>query len=145
MVYEAIQITLNSLSIKWGTNDRGHQADTKGNDMSKLKLGKIYSAEFGLGGYQETMLGLHLSFSFGGNSRISISIAAWDYKKIECTDSCKWSEKDRSNEYSEIMRKLSSLLDEANVDNVLKLKGIPVEVTLVDNAFKSFRILKEVL
>ena len=37
------------------------------------------------------------------------------------------------------------IIQQAGVDSVEKLKGIPVEVTLENNAFKSFRILTEVL
>jgi len=43
------------------------------------------------------------------------------------------------------MRYLSKLLNDAKVDSVDKLKGIPVEVTLEDNTLKEWRVLIEVL
>ena len=43
------------------------------------------------------------------------------------------------------MRYLSKLLNDAKVDSVDKLKGIPVEVTLEDNTLKEWRVLTEVL
>jgi hypothetical protein len=43
------------------------------------------------------------------------------------------------------MRYISSLLKDAKVDSVDKLKGKPVEVTLDGNQLKSWRILTEVL
>jgi hypothetical protein len=108
------------------------------------KLGKIESVSFGLGGYQGAMLGLHVTLgnrSWGvGDSR-----ANWDAEQIKWTEHTQWSEEDRDGWYSEIMRYVSTLLKEAKVDSVDKLKGKPVEVTLDGNQLKSWRILTEVL
>jgi hypothetical protein len=43
------------------------------------------------------------------------------------------------------MRTISTLMHNAKVDDVMKLKGIPVEVAMDGNCFKGFRILTEVL
>jgi len=43
------------------------------------------------------------------------------------------------------MRFVSKLLKEAKVDNVDKLKGIPVEVTFDGMMLKEWRVLTEVL
>jgi hypothetical protein len=115
--------------------------------MEEVKeLGKISHVKFGLGGYQECMLGLQLTFSLGGGGAgIGTTISAWDANRIEWSENCKWTEEDRSKQYDEIMREVSDLLAKAKVDSIDKLKDIPVEVTMENRTFKSFRILTEVL
>jgi hypothetical protein len=102
------------------------------------KLGKIESVSFGLGGYQGAMLGLHVTLG-NGSWGVGDTKSNWDAEQI------KWSEEDRDGWYAEIMRYISSLLKDAKVDSVDKLKGKPVEVTLDGNMLKSWRILTEVL
>lgn len=111
---------------------------------TEKKLGKIDKCHFGIGGYNDAMLGLHLSFT-GGSWGVGTTISAWDAETIKHSDYCKWTEADRSKQYDEIMRKLSLLLKQAKVDKVEDLKGIPVEIEFDGNMFKSFRILEEVL
>lgn len=112
---------------------------------NEKKLGKISKVSFGLGGYQEAMLGIHFSFSFDGCG-IGHTESYWSPAIIECTEHCKWTEEDRSRNFDEIMRYVAQLLSDAKVRTVDQLQGIPVEVTLKDfNTFKSFRILTEVL
>jgi hypothetical protein len=108
------------------------------------ELMKISTATFGLGGYQGAQLGLHLSFSNSG-SGVATSYSYWDYESIEHSDNCRWSEADRDRALIEVLRNLSVYLKEAKVNDVSQLVGIPVEVTLGNNTFKSFRILTEVL
>jgi hypothetical protein len=108
------------------------------------KLGKIESVSFGLGGYQGAMLGLHVTLG-NGSWGVGDSKANWDAEQIKWTEHTQWSEEDRGGWYSEIMRYVSTLLKEAKVDSVDKLKGKPVEVTLDGNQLKSWRILTEVL
>lgn len=107
-------------------------------------LGKISSVKFGIGGYQDAMLGLHLCFDFDG-SGVCTTISAWDYTRIEHTKYTKWTEQSRQDQYAEIMCKISKYLSQAKVNDVSKLLGIPVEVTLKDNVIDSWRILEEVL
>jgi hypothetical protein len=95
---------------------------------TKKELGKIDSVRFGLGGYQDVMLGIHFTFSFKG-AGVCDSMCSWDAEKIECSEHAKWTEKDRDRNYAEIMRFVSKLLDDAKVDSIDKLKGVPVEVT----------------
>ena len=116
--------------------------------MSTKELGKIQGVKFGLGGYQDAMLGIH--FTLGGDGwGIGNTMSTWDCNKIEHTNSCKWTEKERSATYDEIMRYISGLLSDAKVDSIDKLKGIPIEVTLSGDSWggslESWRILKEVL
>ena len=47
---------------------------------------------------------------------------------------------------AELMRYISKLLSEAKVDDITKLAGKPVEITIDEfNSLKSWRILTEVL
>ncbi len=112
--------------------------------MSDKKLGKIESVYFGIGGYQDAMIGIHLSFAFSG-SGVCDSRCAWDAEKIKWSKNCKWTEEDRDKQYADIMRYVSELLNQAKVDRVEKLKGVPVEVTFEGNILKEWRILTEVL
>ena len=113
--------------------------------MITKHLGKIDSVNFGIGGYQDTMLGIFLCFSFDNHSFVCTSKAFWDSNRIECTKHSKWSEEDRLNKYAEIMKYISDLLLDAKVSKLHELKNIPVEIKMDGNEFYSFRILKEVL
>jgi hypothetical protein len=108
------------------------------------KLGKIESVRFGLGGYQESQLGLSITLG-NGSWGVGDFKGGWDAERIKWSKHCKWSEEDRDKGYSETMRFLSKLLKEAKVDTVDKLKNIPVEVTFDGNMLKEWRILTEVL
>ena len=108
------------------------------------KLGKITKAKFGIGGYQDACIGLSVALDFNG-SGVHDGRTAWDANKIECSDRCEWTEKDRSKEYDEIMRYLSDLLHAAKVDSVDHLVGIPVEATFNGMSLDSWRVLTEVL
>lgn len=94
----------------------------------KKELGKISSVSFGLGGYQNATLGLHVTLEFGGGG-CADTISAWDCSQVKCHEYSEWTEEDRSKQYDDIMRKLSELLHKAKVDTVDQLKGMPIEVT----------------
>jgi hypothetical protein len=106
----------------------------------RKELGKIKSARFGYGGYQECQFGL--SVDMGGEGW-----GVGNFKGFWATSSegTKWTESDRSNAYAETMRFLKDLLDDAEVTSVDQLKGKPVEVEFDGNMLKDWRILKEVL
>lgn len=108
------------------------------------KIGKIEAVKFGLGGYQGCMIGLHVTLSSGGWG-VGDSKAAWDAESIKWSENCKWTEEDRDKQYAEVMRYVSTLLKNAKVDTVDKLKGIPVEVTFDGNMLQEWRVLTEVL
>lgn len=108
------------------------------------KLGKIESVSFGLGGYQGSMLGLHITLG-NGSWGVGSTKANWDAEQIKWTEHTKWSEEDRDGWYAEIMRYVSKLLKEAKVDSIDKLKGKPVEATFDGTLLKDWRILTEVL
>jgi len=111
----------------------------------KKYLGKIDSINFGLGGYQESMLGLHICFSFDKCSFICTSHSAWDLTTIEHTKNTKWTEQSRLDKYADTVCFISKLLNQAKVRHISELKNKPVEVTLDGNSLHSWRILEEVL
>ena len=108
------------------------------------KLGKIESVKFGIGGYQDAMIGLHVTLGNKGWG-VSDSRSAWDAETITWSEHCKWTEAERNDTYAKLVRYVSKLLKDAKVDSVDKLKGIPVEVTFDGNLLKEWRILTEVL
>jgi len=108
------------------------------------KLGKIEAVKFGIGGYQDAMIGLHVTLGNNGWGVVD-SRSAWDAETIKWSKSCKWTEADRDKQYAELLRYVSKLLKDAKVDSVDKLKGVPVEVTFDGNMLKEWRVLTEVL
>lgn len=110
----------------------------------ETKLGKIERVEFGIGGYQDAMLGIHVTLS-GGGWGVGATKSAWDARTIECSPHAKWTEADRSKQYDEIMRYVSNLLADAKVGTVADLKGIPIEATFDGMTLNSWRILTEVI
>jgi len=110
----------------------------------RKELGKIESVKFGLGGYQDCCIGIH--FTLGGKGWGTITgSSAWDANIIECRKDCKWTEKDRSEQYDKIVRYISALLNDAKVNSIDKLINIPIEATFDGMQLVSWRILKEVI
>jgi hypothetical protein len=95
------------------------------------KLGKITSVKFGLGGYQDAMLGLSVGLG-DGSWGVGDFKGMWDAESVKRSDYTKWTEEDRSKGYDETMRYLSTLLKDA-------------EVTFDGVMLKEWRILTEVL
>jgi hypothetical protein len=111
---------------------------------SEKYLGKISSVRFGHGGYQEACIGLSLQFSFD-SSGIGCFKGAWSPSIIKCDTYSKWTEEDRDKQLVEMIRSVDEILHKAKVDEVYKLKGIPVEVEIENQTLKSWRVLEEVL
>ena len=111
--------------------------------MAKItkELGKIQSARFGYGGYQDAMIGLSLTFG-GKGWGCGHFDGAW---AIERDDYAKWTEQDRIDQLGQTVMNLNDILRKAKVQEVSKLKGIPIECTFEDMNLKSWRILEEVL
>jgi len=112
--------------------------------MLTKQLGKISSIRLGIGGYQGSMLGLHICFELE-NSGICTTHSTWDYETTEHTKHCKWTAQSRLDKYADIMVRISKLLKDAKVQDISQLKGIPVEIKLDGLNFYSYRILTEVL
>ena len=92
--------------------------------------GKISSIYFGLGGYQESMLGLHICFSFEMHKFIYTSDASWDYYSVPHTDRSKWTEQARLDKYASITCSISELLAKAKVRDTGSLKNKEVTLTM---------------
>ena len=107
--------------------------------MMETKIGRIEDVRFGTGGYQDCQIGLSLTLG-NGSWGVGTFIGEWNLKR---SDGAKWSEEDRRDRFADIMWKVSVLLRAANVDDVTKLKGKPVEVTFDRNMLKDWRILSE--
>lgn len=105
------------------------------------KLGKIKEVDVKL--LRNVYLGLEFTFSLnGGESEIS---SRGKYA-ANTSKSCNYGTKTREEAYSQTFDYIRRILQEAGVDAVSKLKGMPVEVILSDSGiFSDFRILKEVL
>lgn len=109
--------------------------------MTRKKLGKIRSCEFGHGGYQDACIGV--SFDLGGDGwGVSDFWGDW---YIECSDHSQWTNSDRVLRLGETVMRLHALLDDAKVGKVSQLKGAPIEVEFEGMALKSWRVLKEVI
>ena len=113
------------------------------------QLAKISSAKFGIGGYQDAMIGLHLQFS-SGCIGVGTNDCAWDCSRIKHDKHCEWTEEERGRNYEQIMRNLSEKLNDAKVSDVADLVGIPVELEFDDESalggtLTDWRILTEVL
>jgi len=95
------------------------------------RLGKIKSARFGLGGYDDAMLGI--TFDLGGEG--------WG-----CGDFWGAFDKHINVEFGKIALRLRALLEAAKKKSVAELVGTPVEVEIDDDTgLKSWRVLTEVV
>lgn len=111
--------------------------------MQGTFLGKIESIKFGL---NNSRIGLFYTLSFNSCTEVQSSNAVWDPQSIQVTEYTKWTEDDRDRGLAQLMRYISKLLSEAKVDDVTKLAGKPIELTInKHNSLKSWRILTEVL
>ena len=124
-------MTDTSTSKSWNWNDYTKE--------EKL-LGKITMAEFGLYPDRPFLMGLQLGFTFpdsgimdGGKYTVNIS------------KECRWEESERQEAITKQIEFLEKILKDAKCDYVSELLNKPVEVTIENNTFKSFRILTEVL
>lgn len=111
--------------------------------MSERKeLGRIQSATFGLGGYQDVQFGFWLTLGGEGWGVGASHGNAWS---LERDKHCKWSEEDRREALADSALKLMDTLKKAKKQGVAELVGVPVEVTFDGNLLKSWRVLTEVL
>lgn len=106
------------------------------------ELGYITNATFGFGGYQDAMIGLTVTLSFGGSYGGQTFVGGWSIKR---PDTAQWSEADRAHDYVKVVEKVNELLTAAKKTDVSQLKGVPVEVDVEHMAVKSWRVLKEVI
>ena len=109
----------------------------------RKQIGKIQAISFGMGGYQDAMIGI--SVTLGSNKD------CWgvgDFKGAfgrERSEYAKWTEEDRIKQLGEMVMWAHKLMQQANVENLNDLVDKPVEVTFDGNRLKSWRILTEVI
>lgn len=109
--------------------------------MERKELGRIQSARYGFGGYQDAQFGLAVTLA-GKNWGTSDFHGFWG---LEPSASAQWDAARQDQAFAETARHVLALLKEAGVQGVSDLVGMPVEVTFESNVLKSWRILTEVL
>lgn len=107
----------------------------------RKELGKIERFEVGMGGYDDAMFGLSITFTFKG-SGVQDFIGIWAH---EPDKHHKWTLEDQSRSWAEMCRLMIDTLRKAKVKTASDMIGIPVEVTFDGNRLASWRILEEVL
>ena len=107
----------------------------------RKELGKITRFEIGIGGYDDAMFGLSITFSFQG-SGVQDFIGTWAHKPDEHH---RWTLEDQSKCWADMCREIIETLRKAKVKTISEMIGIPVEVTFDNNRLSSWRILEEVL
>lgn len=102
------------------------------------ELGYISSAEFGSVPDYEFLFGLQLAIVISGGMVASYNLTT------NLSEQCKDFEP-ANKRMSENCRKIKQLLDDAQVNTVDQLVGVPVEVVNENMQLKDFRILTEVI
>jgi len=108
----------------------------------RSELGKIQKVKFGMGGYQDAMIGF--SFDLGG---VSWGVGDfWGCWSDEHTEHCKWTEEDRLKSLGKSVMRVSKLMEEARAESLEGLVGIPVRIYFKDfNTLSHWEILREVM
>lgn len=107
--------------------------------MSERKeLGKIQTLRFGR---EDGRLGIFLTLG-GSGWGVQTSRCHWTGKRSEHS---KWTDGDRVSELGALVMWIDGLLEQAKVQDVTELVGIPIECTFDGTALQNWRILTEVL
>jgi hypothetical protein len=107
-----------------------------------IKLGKIKSATFGIGGYQDSMIGLTINIT-GNADAWSVQDFRGTWRPDLSSKDCRWD--NPSKDLAEAWRFVIETLIKSKKNDVSQLAGTPVEVCFDGNMLKSWRILEEVL
>lgn len=113
--------------------------------MPSRYLGKIQTVKFGLGGYDDCMIGLTIDFRFNGCHGVADFKGTWCPGVVDAGKYSGWSEEDRSRSFDELMRFIAKLLLDTKRKDISELSGAPVEIEIEGNVLQSWRILTEVL
>lgn len=108
--------------------------------MTTKELGKITFAEFGTIRDYPFLIGLQLGFRMDGSS-----VMDGGKYTVNISPECKWKDLNREATFTKSIEEVNRILEDAKVNYVSELLNKPVEVTMENNTFKDFRILKEVL
>lgn len=106
-------------------------------------LGKIQNIRFGLGGYDDAMLGI--SFTLGSDKECWGThefIGTWVSPPSEHAN---WTIESQTKLWGEMVRHIGSLLNDAKVGDIQKLIGKPIEAIFKDNTLKEWRLLTETI
>lgn len=109
--------------------------------MLRKKLGKIASAKFGWGGYQDVQFGLSVTLQ-GESWGCDDFKGFWGHER---PSGAEWTEETRIIKLGETCLFLRDTLKAAQKQTVDQLVGVPVEVTFNGNLLYNWRILSEVL
>lgn len=85
-------------------------------------LGKIKSAEFGFGGYQDAQIGLTLELG-GPNWGTVVFEGFWSAPP---SDNAQWTAGDQSEKFAYVTRRIRDLLSDGKCLSVSDLVGLPV-------------------
>ena len=107
---------------------------------TEKKLGKIKKVWLGMGGYQEAMFGI--TFDLGGESWGIGDF--WGYW-ADRSSHAEWTVQDQEIALGKMALRICTLLKDAKKDDISKLVGVPVEVTLDNGSRQSWRVLTEVV
>lgn len=108
----------------------------------RKELGKITRFDIGIGGYDDAMFGLSVTFMGKDGWGVSDFTGTWT---MEPTERHKWTRQDQTNEWAGMCRLVVRLMEQAKVKTTAEMIGIPVEVTFEGNKLSSWRVLEEVL
>lgn len=104
------------------------------------EIGKIESIDFGMGGYQDAMIGFRVTLSGKG-----WGCGDWRGPWARWHEGCKWTVEDQTKQAGEAVLWMRDILKAAKKSSMAQLVGVPVEVTFENYTLKSWRILDEVL
>lgn len=108
-------------------------------------FGKIEAVKLGSGGYDDAMFGFSFKLSFDGGICTHRFWGTWSHPPSK---DAKWTMQDQRWKWLESLLDVKKLMDDAKVDDFLKLVGKPIEVTIDGPGLgevKDWRILTEVL
>lgn len=103
-------------------------------------LGKIKNCYFGIGGYQDAMVG----FTFALSTKEGDCVDFWGYWSYQLDDE-DLSKNIKKELFGDAVIKVSNILSDAKKKLLNELIGVPVEIEFDRGRLVSWRILTEVL
>ena len=112
----------------------------------ETRLGKIKKIKFGHVGYNEAMIGVEVELGSDKESwGVIDNFGYWDYEILKRTEHTQWTDEERDSRVVDMVKRISELLKEGQVNSIDKLKGLPVECKFDGSSLKKWRILTEVI
>lgn len=109
----------------------------------EVRIGKIQSVRFGMGGYQDAQFGLSLTL---GSDKENWGVGTFaGFWSMEPSSGAQWTADDQKGHLGAMCLSVIGWMNDAKVTDVAQLRGVPVEVTLVGGMLKSWRVLTEVI